>query len=468
MIGPEARCAPSVRLLTATVALVASMGCGATSQSRVHADRQGVSEGPRRVEPALLQRLDATVTSCVGSFPNRSLETYLHSVGARLESPSARGGTTFRLLSDGRVWAFGIAGRYVYVSLGLVVRLRSEAELAAVLAHEMGHGGFEQSGERIAAIQAGTWSVYRALEHEVEADRRAITLLSAAGYDPAVLATVLRRLASFQLTSRAEPLRERARLVEDSVGEPVGDDGDRRPAFFRALDGAVLSVPGPTLVPPSGWGVTGSPTSPCDPLVLVDTTGSSRITVSGRQRRTPDAVTRQRRVAAPEGFELYVGGEPEAGVIDASVRLRAGPWRTLRFEAAGDLSEADALRVLLSMPRVSPVGTRVHLVWPRADETLRALHARACPEADLALVESLTGVSADAGLGPNDVARCLEEWSVVPSAVRSWSRHQAPSYPRTRSSSASTAARSSGTRRSTDRARSSIHSAASREPDTTV
>lgn len=98
--------------------------------------------------------------------------------------------------------AFSIPGGGVYVYTGLLGKLRNEAQLAAVLAHEIQHVdlGHCMDAYRIAtslpeklqnrAVTTAAVFVGRLMKHpfssaaELEADRRAVDLVSTAGYSP--------------------------------------------------------------------------------------------------------------------------------------------------------------------------------------------------------------------------------------------------------------------------------------------
>jgi predicted Zn-dependent protease len=62
-------------------------------------------------------------------------------VGARLAAGSERPDLpwTFRVVDDPSVNAFALPGGFIYVTRGIMAHLTNEAELAAVLGHEIGH-----------------------------------------------------------------------------------------------------------------------------------------------------------------------------------------------------------------------------------------------------------------------------------------------------------------------------------------
>ncbi len=111
--------------------------------------------------------------------------------------------------------AFVLAGGDVYVTQGLLDLTCTEDDLAAVLAHELGHledpAGFEVAG----------LTMTDRLEVEAEADRRAVMRLLDSGYDVTALLRMIDRLAEEQPPGWAEDRRAR---LEGLLGKPFEDD----------------------------------------------------------------------------------------------------------------------------------------------------------------------------------------------------------------------------------------------------
>ncbi len=135
-------------------------------------------------------------------YDDSAIERYVTSVGNRLARVSGdRRRWKFRVLDDPSVQAFVISGSTVYLHRGILAILRSEAELAAVLAHEMGHlrGGHTRENWIGADVQRS--ELEKSMQHrydrddEIQADESAVFLLARAGYDPKAVETMLRALA---------------------------------------------------------------------------------------------------------------------------------------------------------------------------------------------------------------------------------------------------------------------------------
>lgn len=76
-----------------------------------------------------------------GYYYNQPLQSYVNRIGQKLVAVSKRSDIdyTFTVLDSDMVNAFAIPGGYVYVTRGLLAMLNNEAEMAGVLAHEIGH-----------------------------------------------------------------------------------------------------------------------------------------------------------------------------------------------------------------------------------------------------------------------------------------------------------------------------------------
>jgi len=74
-------------------------------------------------------------------YRNAELEQYLMSIGYRLASVSERPYLPYQffIIDDDRINVFSAGGGYIYVTKGLLEFVDSEAELAAVLAHQIAH-----------------------------------------------------------------------------------------------------------------------------------------------------------------------------------------------------------------------------------------------------------------------------------------------------------------------------------------
>ena len=76
-----------------------------------------------------------------GTYADPRLQAYVNGVGQKLSKLSHRSELpwTFTVLDSDEINAFALPGGYVYITRGLMASLDSEAELAGVIGHEIGH-----------------------------------------------------------------------------------------------------------------------------------------------------------------------------------------------------------------------------------------------------------------------------------------------------------------------------------------
>lgn len=84
---------------------------------------------------------DAQIIAGLGLHPDSALQRYVQELGASLAGKSERPQLpwTFRVIDDPAVNAFALPGGFIYVTRGLMAHVMNEAQLAAVIGHEIGH-----------------------------------------------------------------------------------------------------------------------------------------------------------------------------------------------------------------------------------------------------------------------------------------------------------------------------------------
>jgi predicted Zn-dependent protease len=178
------------------------------------------------------------------------LQAYVAAVGASLAEHRRRRRVRYRffLTENDLANAWALPGGRVYVTTGLLRLVRDEAELAAVLGHEIAHVDLRHCGDRIVlskragqllgevgrisaellhALTAPSYSE----EQELEADAIGARLAARAGYDPEAARDLFQQLALL------EALRAAASDPRD--GEPL----DPRRLAARALERYFASHP---------------------------------------------------------------------------------------------------------------------------------------------------------------------------------------------------------------------------------
>lgn len=138
----------------------------------------------------------------------------------------------FRVIDEDMDNAFALPGGYIYIFKGLLEKLDSDDEIAAVLAHEMGHvcarhnvkrlqNSFGYAALRFLLIRGAedSYSRYKvnqainelmlsySREDEVEADRLAVKYLRRAEYKPEAAIAVLDKLIKWQMQGPIRPKR---------------------------------------------------------------------------------------------------------------------------------------------------------------------------------------------------------------------------------------------------------------------
>ena len=151
-------------------------------------------------------------------YDDPALQDYVTTLVDELAANSHRSELDFHsfVLDSPEVNAFALPGGYVYVTRGIMAYMNSEAELAGVLGHEIGHvtarhGVRQQSASTVAgllstaaAIATGNRAVGQASSaastalvrgygrsHELEADRLGAEYLARTGYDPQEMINVV-------------------------------------------------------------------------------------------------------------------------------------------------------------------------------------------------------------------------------------------------------------------------------------
>jgi predicted Zn-dependent protease len=159
-------------------------------------------------------------------YKNVALQSYVESVGKKLAAQSHRANLpwTFTVVDSPEINAFAVQGGFIYMTRGLMAYLDSEAELAGVLGHEIGHvtarhgaraqrdqqiaagtqllgtllgaalggeAGANLGGQLTGAYAQGGFLLPRSREHELQADQLGAEYLQRVGFDPDVMVKVI-------------------------------------------------------------------------------------------------------------------------------------------------------------------------------------------------------------------------------------------------------------------------------------
>ena len=115
-------------------------GCGSVVNNPVtgQGERSVMSEAAEIAEG---RKSHAQVLQEYGVLQNPRVQAYVNDIGQRLARQSQRANLqwTFTVLDSPEINAFALPGGYVYITRGIMVYLDSEADLAGVVGHEIGH-----------------------------------------------------------------------------------------------------------------------------------------------------------------------------------------------------------------------------------------------------------------------------------------------------------------------------------------
>lgn len=228
-----------------------------------------------------LREHDKVLAEFGGAYDDPALAAYVSSLGNLLvqtsETPNER--FTFTVLDSPVVNAFALPGGYVYVTRGLMALADNEAELAGVMAHEIGHvtarhpaerygdqmtasilsagaavllgGGAGQSAGAVSQLVLSGYS----RDQEYEADLLGVRYLSRSGHDPRAMASFLAKLQAqsrleadlagqpgradeFSLLQSHPRTADRVqRAIAEASGTAVADPIVARDIYLRKIDG---------------------------------------------------------------------------------------------------------------------------------------------------------------------------------------------------------------------------------------
>ncbi len=226
-----------------------------------------------------------------GVYGDAELRAYISEIGNRLKATSELPDETFTftLLNSDVINAFALPGGYVYISRGLLALAENEAEVAGVMAHEIGHvtarhsaqrysrGVLAQGGVTLGTVLAGVLGggnlaktvqqiggtgaqAYLAgysRDQEFQADGLGVRYLSRAGYDSTAMATFLEKLGAHSRLARKLAGKEdapdpatsmfathprtpdRVRRAAEQAADSAAGGRVNRDDYLRRIDGLI-------------------------------------------------------------------------------------------------------------------------------------------------------------------------------------------------------------------------------------
>jgi predicted Zn-dependent protease len=266
-------------LCLAAAALATAPAC-ATNPATGRSELMLVSESQ---EIQMGREADADVRRQMGVYNDQKWQQYVSEVGMRLARQSHRPNLPwkFTVVDEPAVNAFALPGGFIYITRGILPYLRDEAELAAVLGHEVGHvdarhSASQISKQQVAGIGLALGSVLApkysdvfdlaggglgllflkfGREDELEADRLGTGYAARSGWDPAGMPGLLNTLARIDDASGSSrgvpnwamthpPAADRVEKVQEAVAAAKAAspnaDARNRPELESHLDGVVF------------------------------------------------------------------------------------------------------------------------------------------------------------------------------------------------------------------------------------
>ncbi len=220
---------------------------------------------------------DRDISRSLGVYDDPELQAYVQALGERMARDSERPNLpwTFRVIDDPVINAFALPGGYIYVTRGILSHFSSEAELAGVLGHEIGHvtarhgvsrvsraqlaqvtlgagmifvPQLEGIGGELASFGVGLLFLSYSRDDERQADDLGLRYMTDEGYDPREMAATFEMLYNASgaeegdripnwLSSHPDPLNRRDRILSRVESGEVSGERVERDSYLQRLDG---------------------------------------------------------------------------------------------------------------------------------------------------------------------------------------------------------------------------------------
>jgi len=230
-------------------------------------------------EIAMGQEAAKAAVEEMGAYPEPQLQDYVASIGMPMAKASERSDIPWRfsVIDEPVVNAFALPGGPIFVTRGILGYMKSEAELASVLGHEIGHVTARHSVRQISRAQLAQIGLIGAMvarpelqglgdlggqalgllflrfgrDAETEADDLGFRYMTQQRYEPNEMAEMFRTLARSAgderrtpqwLSTHPDPGNRVARTEERIAAwqRPAGPLTVNREPFLQRLDGLVF------------------------------------------------------------------------------------------------------------------------------------------------------------------------------------------------------------------------------------
>lgn len=267
--------APTFFFVLALVLAAVITGC-AVNQATGKRQLDLVGE---RGEIELGREADAGISAEMGLYEDPTLAAKIEGVGRELARVSERPELpwSIKIVDDPTVNAFALPGGFLYTTRGILAHFQSEAELAAVLGHEVGHVTARHGVERMSKAQLANVGFGVAMiasedfrqygqvaqigmqllflkfsrDDERQSDELGLRYMSRAGWATAEMPKVFDTLDRLSggagrvpewAATHPSPDRRAERIRQQITELPADQRGDRveRNSYLRALDNMVF------------------------------------------------------------------------------------------------------------------------------------------------------------------------------------------------------------------------------------
>lgn len=232
------------------------------------------TEDDVKAEVVFGRELGARILGRYTLYDDKNLTRYLNMVGKGIAQNAGRPEIEFRfaILETDMVNAFAAPGGYIFITKGALKMMDDEAELAAVLAHEVAHvterhivkelsikATEDSATSGLARVLGGGTDTMRAVftqmvdkavellfekglkkQDEMDSDRIAMIFAANAGYDPTALSRYLKKISSAEkdtklLTGTHPTFEERIKGLDMALAENLLTD-KKQPAVKERFE----------------------------------------------------------------------------------------------------------------------------------------------------------------------------------------------------------------------------------------
>jgi predicted Zn-dependent protease len=277
-----ARCSTSLRPAYSAVALLLLATLATACATNPATGRRELSLIPQGQEIAMGLEGAKAAAAQMGVYPDSGIQRYINQLGQSLARASERPDLpwSFTVVDDPMVNAFALPGGPIFFSRGILTHMNSEAQLVAVLGHEIGHVTAKHSVSQMSKQQIFQIGMIGAMvvkpelqqfgqaasqglgllflkfgrDDETQADELGFRYMTKANYAPSEMAEMFRTLGRLSgdgessrgtpewMSTHPDPGNRVQKTLERIAAAPAPFTNAKveRDAFLRRLEGMVF------------------------------------------------------------------------------------------------------------------------------------------------------------------------------------------------------------------------------------